>query len=58
MSIPAEPSLHQDEVQVFYTKPCKYLIGPDDASVLQFYIAVPSDHCSVTLLQTLEVWLC
>ena len=29
MSIPAESSLFQDEVQVFNAEPCKQLSGPD-----------------------------
>ena len=29
MSIPLEPSLFQDEVQVFNDEPCKWLSGPD-----------------------------
>ena len=29
MSIPAEPSLCQSEVQVFNSEPCKWLSGPD-----------------------------
>ena len=58
MSIPAEPSLFQDEVQVFNAKPCKLLSGTDGGSVLRFYIADLSGHSSVILLQTLEVGLC
>ena len=58
MSIPAEPSLSQDEVQVFNAEPCKQLSGPDVGSVLWFNIADLSDHCSVISLQTLEAGLC
>ena len=58
MSIPAEPSLLQDEFQVFNAKPCKKLGGPDSASVLRFYIADMSDHCSVISLKMLEVGFC
>ena len=58
MSIPAEPSLFQYEVQVFNYEPCKQLNGPGGGSVLWFNIADLSDHCSVILLQTLEAGLC
>ena len=58
MSIPAEPSLFQDEAQVFYAEPCKYLSGHDVGSVLWFNIADLSDHCSVISLQTLEAGPC
>ena len=58
MSIPAEPSLFQYEVQVFNSEPCKWLSGPDGGSVLWFNIADLSDHCSVISLQTLEARLC
>ena len=55
MSIPAEPSLFQYEVQVFNAEPCN---GPDGGSVLWFNIADLSDHCSVISLQMLEAGLC
>ena len=58
MSIPAEPSLFQYEVQVFTAESCKYLSGPDGRSVLWFNIADLSEHCSVISLQTLEAGLC
>ena len=58
MSIPAEPSLFQYEVQVFNSEPCKKLNGPDGGSVLWFNIADLSDHCSVISLQRLEAGLC
>ena len=58
MSIPAEPSLLQNEVQILNPKLCKLLIGPVDDSVLRPDIADMSDHCSVIPLQLLEVWLC
>ena len=58
MSIPAEPSLFQYEVQVFNAEPCKELSGPDGGSILWFNIVVLSDHCSVISLQTLEAGLC
>ena len=58
VSIPAEPSLFQYEVQVFNAEPCKELSGPDGGSVLWFNIADQSDHCSVILLQMLEAGLC
>ena len=57
MSIPAEPSLLRNEVQILSAKPRKYLIGSGDDSVLRLDIAGLSDHCPVILLQTLEVWL-
>ena len=57
MSIPAQPSLLQDEVQIFNAKLCKWLSGPDGGCVSQFYIADLSDHCSVSLLQMLEAGL-
>ena len=58
MSIPAEPSLFQYEVQVFNSEPCKELSGPDGGSVLWLNIADMSDHCSVISLQMLEAGLC
>ena len=58
MSIPAEPSLFQYEVQVFNSEPCKLLSGPEGGSVFWFNIADLSDHCSVISLQTQEAGLC
>ena len=58
MSIPAEPSLLQNEVQILNTKPRKKLLGSGDNNVLQLDIADLSDHCPVIFLKTLEVWLC
>ena len=58
MSIPAEPSLLQNEVQILNAKPHKKLIRSDGDSVLQLDIADLSDHCPVISLHTLEVWLC
>ena len=58
MSIPAEPSLFQNEVQVFNAELCKELSGPDVGIVLLFNIADLSDHCSVISLQMLEAGLC
>ena len=58
MSIPAEPSLFQDEVQVFNAEPYKLLSGPDVGTVLWFNIADLLDHCSVISLQVLEAGLC
>ena len=58
MPIPAEPSLFQNEVQVFISEPCKKLSGRDGGSVLWFNIADLSDHCSVISLQTQEAGLC
>ena len=58
MSIPVEPSLLQNEIQIPNAKPRKYLIGSDGDSVLRCDIADLSDHCPVILLQMLEVWLC
>ena len=55
MSIPAEPSLLQNKVQILNPKT---LIGPGGDNVLWPDIADLSDHCSVILLQMLEVWLC
>ena len=52
MSILAEPSLLQDEVQVFNA------IGPDCDNALQLDIANLSDNCPDITLQMLEVWLC
>ena len=57
MSIPVEPSLLQNEVQILNAKPCKQLTGPDGDNVLRGDIADLSDHCPVIPLQTLEVWL-
>ena len=54
VSIPAEPSLFQDEVLVSNAEPCS---GPDVGNVL-FNIADLSDHCSVISLQTLEARFC
>ena len=42
VSMPAEPSLPQDEVQVFNAK---WLIEADGENVLRLDIAVLSDHC-------------
>ena len=58
MSIPVEPYLLQDEVQVLNAKLRKLLIGPDSDIVLWLDIADLSDHCPIIPLQTLEVWLC
>ena len=58
MSIPAEPSLLQNEVQILNEKPCKKLIGPGGDNVLRPDIAGLSDRCPVIPLQTLGVWLC
>ena len=58
MSIPAGPSLFQDEFQVFNAEQCKKLSGPDGCSVLWFNTVDMSDHCSVISLQTLEAGLC
>ena len=55
MSIPVEPSLLQDEVQVFNAKLHKELIGPDGDIVLWLDIAELFGHCPVIPLQTLEV---
>ena len=58
MSIPAEPSLLQNEVQILNAKPRNQLTGPGGENVLRPDIAHLSDHCPVIPLQTLEVWLC
>ena len=58
MSIPAEPSLLQIEVQILNAKPRKYLIGSGGENILRLDIADLSDHCPVISLQTLEMWLC
>ena len=58
MSIPAEPSLLQNEVQILNAKPRKLLTGSGGENVLRLDIADLSDHCPVISLQTLEVWLC
>ena len=58
MSIPAEPSLFQDEVQVFNAEPCKLLSGPDVGSVPWLNIADLSDHGFVISLQSLEAGVC
>ena len=58
MSIPAKPSLLQNEVQLLNAKPRKQLTGPSGDNILQPDIADLSDHCPVITLQTLEVWLC
>ena len=58
MSIPAEPSLLQNEVQILNAKLHKKLIGPGGDNVLQSDIVDRSDHCPVISLQMLEVWLC
>ena len=55
MSIPVEPSLLQNEVQILNAKP---LIGSGGDSVLLLDIADLSDHCPVISLQMLKVWLC
>ena len=47
MSIPAEPSLLQNEVQILNAKLRKWLIGPGGDIVLQPDIADLSDHCPV-----------
>ena len=54
MSIPSEPSLLQNEVQILNAK----LIGPGGDKVLRPDIADLSDYCPFTSLQTLAVWLC
>ena len=53
MSIIAEPSLFQNEVQTFNAKLCKWLFGSGGDNVLRFDIADLSDHCPVISLQTL-----
>ena len=58
MSIPAEPSLLQNEVRILSAKPRKLLIGPGGDNILRPNIADLSDHCPVIPLQTLEVWFC
>ena len=58
MSIPAEPFLFQNEVQILNANPHKQLTGSGGDNVLQLDIADLSDHCPVNSLQTLEVWLC
>ena len=58
MSIPVEPSLLQNDVQILNAKPCKYLTGSGGDNVLRLDSADLSDYCPVILLQTLEVWLC
>ena len=58
MSILAEPSLFQNEVQILHAKPRKLLIGSGGDNVLWPDIAYLSDHCPVISLQILEVWLC
>ena len=58
MSIPAEPSLLQNEVQILNAKPRKQFIGSGGDNVLWPDIADLSDHCPVIPLQMLEVWFC
>ena len=58
MSIPAESSLLQNEVQILNAKPNKKLIGPGGDIVLRPGTADMSDHCPVISLQTLEVRFC
>ena len=58
MSIQAEPSLPQNEVQILNAKLHKQLIGPGGDNVLWSNIADLSDHCPIIPLQMLEVWLC
>ena len=58
MSIPAEPCLLQNKIQILNPKPCKQLIGPGGDNVLRPDTADLSVHCPVIPLQTLEVWLC
>ena len=58
MSIPAEPSLLQNEVQILNAKPRKYLIGSRGDNVLPLDVADLSDHCPLILLHMLEIWLC
>ena len=58
MSIPAEPSLLQNEVQILIAKLRKYLIGSGGDNVLRLDIADLSDYCPIISLQKLEVWLC
>ena len=52
LPIPAEPSLLQDEVQVFSAKLPKKLMGPDCDNGLRLDNTDLSDHCPVILLQT------
>ena len=58
ISIPSEPCLLQNEVQILNAKPLKQLSGPGGDNVLWLDIADLSDHCPVISLQMLEVWLC
>ena len=58
MSVLAEPSLLQNEIQILSAKLRELLIWPDGDSVLQLDIADLSDHCPVIPLQMLEVWCC
>ena len=58
MSIPAEPSLLQNEVQILNAKPRKQFNGPGGDNVLWPDIADLSDHCPVIPLQMLKVWFC
>ena len=44
ISIPAESSLLQNEVQILNAKPCKYLTGSGGDNVLRLDIADLSDH--------------
>ena len=57
MSIPAKPSLLQNEVQILNAKPRKFT-GPGGDNILRPDIADLSDHFPVIPLQTLEVWFC
>ena len=54
-SIPAEPSLLQNEVQILTAKTHKHFIGSDGDNVLQPDIADLFHHCPVISLRTLEV---
>ena len=58
MSIPAEPFLLQNVVQILNAKPRKWLTGSGSDNVLWLDTAALADHCPVILLQMLEVWLC
>ena len=58
MSIPAEPSPLQNEIQILNAKPHKSFTGPGCDNVLRPDIADLSDHCPVIPLQMLEVWFC
>ena len=55
MSIPAEPSLLQNEVQCQAGQVAHWIWW---YNILWLDIADLSDHCPVILLQMLEVWLC